>query len=265
MTTTPTTQPNNTPTLQNNQIDILNFLVMPSSQDAAKLGLSYNRDTNNLGSFDSVNMTPDPNGYIHWDHIKSANGYPWDRKLIDNNGVYDWITEISGPGAPPPSPNNYKKFIQNHTDDGGKTWKDGVKMFPRFINKNFNHITVLTAKAQSQYYYVTNCTNKKTLSLGNILHILDGPFLIDNGGNIGLQPTLIHTYVWDASNPNSDIEVNYYVLNFGWTRWMHCVVNPNTGLYEIAQPTSSNLTIHNNININPGKPPACPKINFPCF
>ena len=239
------------------KIDVLNYLCMADKAVA----LPFNREQNNVGAWDVVNIAPDPNGYGHWDRIKSPTGYPWDRKMFDENWVYDWITEFSGPGAPAPDPHTYKKFVMNHSTDG-KHFVDGLKMFPRYIDSAVNNIPpTFTPKAQTTYRVYSNCKwDGVTHDLGDVMQTLEGPFMIDHGGTIGVQLTLIHKYFYNGTNGvYKTVEENLYALNYGWLRWSCQQLSAN-GCYEICNPQSGNLTVHNNVVAG-----APPKLNFPCF
>lgn len=243
------------------KIDIAQtYLVMAD----ASAGLTFNREANSVGAWDV--LTPaDANGFSHWNRIKSKDaaglGYPWDLKIYDENYVYDWITEFGGAGAPPPSSRSFKQFVNNHLSPDGKTYVNGLPMFPRYIDSAQNFIQTLTPKAHSTYRMYTNCIWDNVIhDLGDVLQTLSGPFMIDHGGSIGLQPTLVHEYMYNGSNGvYKSKEENYFALNYGWVRWV-CLALDSNGIFRICTPVSSNLTVHN--TIYSGAPPA---VDFPCF
>lgn len=225
-------------------LDVLSFLAMADQS----LGLPFARQTNSLsGTFDIVTL-PDSSGYGQWKHVKNPQGWPWDLKLYDNEFIYDWVT---GDDAHP-GPRNFKKFVGNHLN-ADDTWADGLIMFPRWVDSANETYQITIPASQATYATVSNCTLIDIKSLGVITQRLHGPFLIDHGGDVGPQPTLIHQYDW-SNNGVLTREENYYALHYGWTAWKLQTLNVATGMYVPVKATISNTLAK-----------GTPVIDFPCF
>ena len=234
------------------KIDVLGFLAMPDES----AGLAYSRQHYSLGNALDIITPIDSSGYGQWKHIKNPRGWPWDLKLYDNNYIYDWITE--GPHGwsddPAIGPKSFKKFVQNHMSPQG-AMADGLIMFPRFIDTLSNSFERSTRPAQNQYIIFENClATSPAQSLGPITQRLAGPYLLNHGGDVGEQPTLIHQYEW-SDNGIPAREENYYALNWGWVTWKQQTLNLKTLFYETV-----NQTIANQVS-----PVAEVKVVFPCF
>ena len=76
---------------------------------------------------------------------------------------------------------------------------------------------------------------------------------MDHGGDVRVQPTLIHRYYW---NSGSMMEENLYAKNYGWVRWSENKKDPITGIFTVDRPVS----VHNKL-----VKVAVPKVVFPCF
>src|SRR5580765_969456 len=219
------------------QIDVLKFLTgLPT-----RTGLGH--------SFDIVTPIDAASGYGQWKHVKNEQGWPWDIRLYDSKYVYDWVTEkdwASGPRA-------YKKFIQNHSNLQKLTFEDGMIMFPRFVDTISNKFDLDIPPELTNYAMFEDCRQVSAKSLGLVHQRLRGPFLIDHGGDVKSQPTLIHQYYW-MNNGVATLEENYYGLGFGWVSWKLQVLDGQTGFYKSVQTTTENT-------VNP----VLVKIDFPCF
>lgn len=233
------------------RMDILNFLAL-ADQSAS---LPFSRQTHALGTaFDIVSPIDPVSGYGQWKHVKSQQGWPWDIKLYDNQYVYDWITEkdwSSGPRA-------YKKFVQNHADSAHLIFADGLIQLPRWIETAGTMFDYDIPAALTNYTTFVDCKQVgKPSSLGNVHQRLRGPFMIDHGGDVGYQPTLIHQYYWvDGAVPT--LEENYFAYHYGWVRWeLQRMSLSISGLYTAVSTTVSNRLQQ--------VPAGGIKIDFPCF
>src|SRR5258708_26700361 len=173
-------------------IDVLDFLVLPDQS----LKLGYSRQTHGVTgpagpAWDVVNFAKDTEDFFKRYRVKSVRGYPWDISRINNNIVLDWITELNWT-----SPRDFKKNVANYIY-GTKTF-DGKAMFPRYVDGNWNYSSIFIPLPQTGYQMYTNCIWDNIIhTLGDNLQTLTGPVMIDHGGTIGLQPTLIHDYFWN--------------------------------------------------------------------
>lgn len=238
------------------QIDVLDYLVMA---DQSKK-LPFSRQTHGLAGYNDI-LTPIDlaSGYGQWKRLKSPAGFPWDLKLYDQYGVYDWVTEKSWDAGS----RSYKKFVLNHRNQL-LAYADGLKMCQRYFTTPFIDSSVYTAKSRTTYKIVTDCVwDGKPNDLGDVSQNFFGPFLIDHGGDVGRQPTLIQHYCWDGVlGAYGMVEENYYALNYGWIRWTETKFNPATGLYEITKNATGgpNITITNTLVKR-----APSAVDFPCF
>jgi hypothetical protein len=221
-------------------LDMLRFLTF--SQNATK--------HLEPAAYDLIKPIDPASGYGKRIRIKSiatdgpgkGKGDTWDISLYDESFVYDWITELAFH-----TPRDYKKFIGNHS---GNKNPDGVTMYSRFVSESMNHSVIKTPSVKSTYRTFKDCKQVDEQKLGDITHILDGPFLIDHAGDVGLVQTMIHSYFWGIT-----CEQNFLALDFGLVRWILKHQNSNTGLYDFVKQS-----VHNNVNTG-----GSPDYYFPCF
>jgi hypothetical protein len=222
-------------------LDMLDFLLLSS------------RTTNHLDSYDVLKDIDPKTGYGQRIRIKAlgpdGKGDTWDISLYDQHWVYDFITELAYH-----TPRDYKKFVKNHRNLATGKIEDGIVMYPRFVNADHNYSEIATPKDYTLYRKYVNCKQVSEQSLGNVNHILAGPFLIDHGKDVGLQPTMIQQYFW-TDNGSPVCEENYLVYKFGWCRWMLKKQNPTTGIYEMVKQS-----LHNTLHAG-----GSPGYVFPCF
>jgi hypothetical protein len=234
-------------------IDVLSFLALADKS----LGLSFSRQTHSLGNAVDIVTPIDPvSGYGQWKHIKNVRGWPWDLKLYDANFVYDWVTEGKDGWSTDPliGPKSFKKFVANHFV--GSALADGLLMLPRMIDPQHNNFAQTIPALRTKYATFSACQEVGTpVSLGTVTQRLSGPFLIDHGGDVGPQPTLIHQYYW-SNNGVPTLEENYFALHYGWVAWKLQVLDTGTGLYKTVKST-----INNTLKLLT----APPMIVFPCF
>lgn len=224
-------------------LDMLRF-VAPSHWQTQSLG----------GCFDIITPIDPAVGTGQWKHVKNPQGWPWDIALYDNKYVYDWITEVNWTAGP----RAYKKFIQNHMGATVGVFRDGMIMFPRWVAPSNNVFDLDIEPELTKYATFLDCKQTSPAqSLGLVHQSLRGPFEIDNGGDVGSQPTLIQQYYWTNVKDGVSVptmEENHYALDFGWTQWNLLELDPVDSLYKLKQSTTSNTLT-----------PAKPFINFPCF
>lgn len=222
-------------------IDILKFLVLPDQSE----NLGYSRQTHALTSptdgpaWDYVDFTKDSEGFFKRYRIKTNKGFPWDVSRINDQIVLDWATELDWVSA-----KDSKKHMQNYKDQQTGKWVDGLPMFPRYVDKDWNQIQIPVAPAQTLYGMFTNCVwDQQPHYLNDVLQVLVGPILIDNGGTVGLQPTLVHNYFWSGKQAvYAQLEQNLYALHYGWTRWSTMQLDTN-GMYAASKTTYHNVLV----------------------
>jgi len=233
-------------------IDMLEFLVLPDKS----LNLGYSRQTHGLTgqagpAWDVVDMNLDAEGYAKRYRVKTAKGWPWDISRFSNAIFLDWITELGWT-----SPKNFKKHVGNYLDPTLNKLVDGTTMFPRWVRGDYNYFQMDTPRAQTEYRMFNNCVwDNVHHFLKDLRNILYGPVVIDHGGSIGPQPTLVHEFLWGGTNGiyNSK-EENLYAYRYGWLRWSYSTLGTN-GQYVIQQVSSRNALL--------ATPP--PAVVFPCF
>lgn len=214
-------------------VDVLQFLALPD--ESAKANRS--RQTHGLGTSVDIVTPIDASGYGQWKHIKNVRGWPWDLKLYDENYVYDWVTE--GPHGwsedANVGPRSFKKFIKNHIGPAREP-ADGLITFPRYVNSVNAQFEMAFRPAQTHYATFENCVLVCEQSLGPVRQLLHGPFMMYHGGDVGMQPTLIHQYCW-LNDGKPTIEENHYALHWGWVAWKLMELNQKTGFYELLNET----------------------------
>lgn len=233
-------------------LDMLEFLVLPDQS----LNLGYSRQTHGLTgqagpTWDVVDMTPDSEGYSKRYKIKTAKGWPWDISRFNNQVFLDWITEQDWT-----NPRDFKKHVANYQDPVINKLVDGVAMFPRWVRGDYNYFQMDTLAANTEFRIFLNCVwDNARHFLGDIRQLLYGPVVIDHGGTIGMQPTMVHEFLWGGSNGiYKSKEENLYAYRYGWMRWSYSTLDV-TGQYKIQQVTSRNTLL--------ATPP--PAVVFPCF
>ena len=232
--------------------DMLDFLVLPDKS----LGLGYSRQTHGLTgqagpAWDVVDMNPDHEGYCKRYRIKTAKGWPWDISRFNNSIFLDWITEQSWT-----SPKDFKKHIANYMDPTLNKLVDGEAMFPRWVRGDYNYSQIDIPAPQTEFRIYLNCVwDNAHHFLGDNRQVLFGPVAIDHGGSIGVQPTLVHEFLWSGkSGVYASKEENLYAYRYGWMRWSYSKLNAS-GQYVIQQVSSRNALL--------ATPP--PAVVFPCF
>lgn len=226
--------------------DVLSYCVMAS----ASLGLGFGRETHAWADGAMDYLTADK-----WTRAKEPTASRWDRKLYNDTWVTDWITELDD-SNPVLNPRNFKKNVQNRIDPVTMQPADGVIMFPRWIDDSNDFQSLKwTAKPQSGHWNYMNCASDKVMHLlSDIKHTLSGMFQLDHGGDVGLQPTLIHNYEWSKFGLRM-LEENYYAKNYGWVRWAEFQWDSAKGQFV----STGRISVHNKLVAR-----TIPPLNFPC-
>lgn len=162
---------------------------------------------------------------------KTNNGFPWDVKEYDNAYIYDTATELDWT-----SPKDYKA--------------NGWPMCPRIWDGD-----------PSWYYYQAsapwkgfqNCKQVSSGDVGPVLYSLQGPYLQDFGGDIGVQETILLTYLWGGGKNREQL---FLTQAFGWVQWTHANAfsTPAGIIYQI-----DSVSLHNKVVQGSIAP------QFPCF
>lgn len=173
---------------------------------------------------------------FYW--VKSPNGYPWDIQLYDSKYIYLWITEQDWL-----DPFSYKKSLQNMN----------MPFMARFAYSGqrirSNH---------TQFEIVKGCKQVEVHDLGTMINSLNGPYLMNWGGDVGKALTLIVSYQYDCDAVYGhcrDREQYFLVKRYGLVRWHHQVLKAD-GTYAVPDNESTfNFVV----------PGAAPIPKFPCF
>jgi len=228
------------------KLDVLDFMQLAT------------RTTQNVGAWDVRTPIDPKTGYGQIKRLKAlgkdGRADTWDLNLYDDSFVYSWITELAYH-----TPRDYKKFVGNHLNPKTNKYEDGIIMFPRWVDPIKNNFEYVTDKAHSTYLFFKNCrTDSKVHDLGIVGHVLQGPFDIDLGGNMGRAMVMVHQYFW-MDNGVPACEENWYAKDKGWVRWCLKHQDPSTSLYN-AVHLNNKVVLHNNV-LSGG----APEVNFPCF
>lgn len=174
--------------------------------------------------------------------MKGNGGYPWDSFTFDSNYLYQSITELTW------TVNTTFKIFAS------KSWplgNGGIPWMPRQYNLNGLNPPIVTA--DSSYRLYTACNVFTTANLGGPIETsVQGPYAIDFGGDLGNQYALVQTYKWGPGYAN--MEVNYYVQDYGHVQWELHNLSAATGLYSLVQTSAFNQFV-----IGPMS-----AISFPC-
>ena len=143
---------------------------------------------------------------------KLTQGWPWDMKQYDQNGIYDWVTELNWT-----SPRDYKAMDMTK-----------FAMCPRYWDGD---PTVYRASQTGPWAGFQNCNKTTSGDVGPIRYTLDGPFLYDVGGDVGVINTILLQYYWTdprnreqlfLTDPNGQRPI-------GWAVWTHATFKAVTG------------------------------------
>lgn len=184
-------------------------------------------------------------GKVIW--IKNGQGFPWDVMTYDNSYFYLWATE-SGPTSWTDA--SYYKAFQTP-----------VPLVERFINAGLPSTPLVTYPPNTNVVTYAGCQPSTPVSLGRIRTQATGPWLLDHGGTVGRQPTVVLSYQWNSDNSKYLTREQFYLVeNIGLVRWDRGVLQPD-GTYLVAPDADFPV---NPVFYNTLKPGGCPNIVFPC-
>lgn len=164
---------------------------------------------------------------------KTNKGYPCDVKPYDANFIYDGLTEADStdPNAWT-SPNDYKA--------------NGWAMLPRQWNGDPSWSLY---HASAQWTQFENCKQVSTGSVGPVSYSLWGPFLMDFGGDVGIQmETFLANYLWAGMKNREQL---FLTSLHGWVMWTHATLQPS-GFYQLDSISNHNLIVPGTVTPNFG-------------
>jgi len=212
--------------------DLTKWFLMPSTI----AGLGYGRETHHLEGVTLTGAPADREYHIDTGKnlviMKDPRGWPWDVKSYDQNFIYDWITELDWT-----SPRNYKAF------------NPPLSMCPRFWDGDpYNSAEII--HPTSNYDTFINCKKVQSANLQEVAYNIHAPVLMDFGGDVGEQETIIIEYYWDSA---SNRELLYLTRKAGWVKWCH-------QSFVSSVYVTDAMTLHNKI-----VPSGAPTLQFPCL
>ncbi len=182
----------------------------------------------------------DADGLKFW-LIKNTAGHPWDINTYDNTYIYHYITEnadLSEPGGSHWSSNTaFKRHIVP------------LPVMPRFYDPTGGPVTITTPNP-TFFTRTLACESdgEPLLNLGTVVETTSGPTVMNFGGDIGSQATIINTHTYGNQR-----EQFFYCKGLGLIQWQHA--NLISGVWVVDQTTLHNMIV----------PGGCPTPNFPCY
>ena len=161
--------------------------------------------------------------------IKGAAGYPWDVDVVDNQYIYQWITENVWN-----DPTTYKAFATQTT----------MPWMPRCIDIPVTpgKVASITVANPAYSFYSTGCVYQSTSHLGNVVNEVWGPYNDgDLGGSMPSDITYLELSYRYSCNSNYDHctykEVFDFVKDYGLARWTYYILQ--NGTYVRQNQTNS--------------------------
>jgi hypothetical protein len=165
--------------------------------------------------------------------VKSAQGFPYDVMPYDADYLYLWWTE------------------NGWTDPSvGKAFVEPIPLAPRQIMMGLPSCAIDTIGPEFQTF--ANCAASPNQQLKRVKTSVSGPWAIDHGGDVGVQPTIVIAYQWGAGLTTR--EQYYLAKGFGLVRWDTAALGAD-GMYAIGQTSVFNKLVAG----------GCPPINAPCI
>jgi hypothetical protein len=166
---------------------------------------------------------------------KTNAGFPWDNKPYDDKFIYDRLTENGWS-----SPRDYK--MQDTP----------MAICPRYWDGDPT-VTQFHDITKTGYGIYQDCKRIGSSDNKNVLYTIEGPFNMDFGGDVGVQPTILIPYYWGDMQHREQL---FLTQEFGWVKWTHATpiwVSGQGIVWQIAD-----MSIHNKIVLGIVKPV------FPC-
>ncbi len=178
---------------------------------------------------------------FYW--LKSSQGWPWDIELVDDAGIYDWITEYSWT-----DPYSFKKSLQ----DKNKKWANRCMKLGDRVQSTDTSYAINTADCGRN-------GNQTIHDLKNMVTTVDSLQHVTLGGDLPANIEVLvfnYDYVCDGNFEHcADRETYLFSQRYGLVHWQHQHLSSDGQAYLPAD----NVTIFN--QIKHGAPPVP---DFPC-
>lgn len=149
---------------------------------------------------------------------KTAQGYPWDVQLYDNNYVYLWVTELNWQ-----NPRSYKAF---HSATKGNY---NMPITPRFVPAGYPGSTITVSDSTFEIH--SDCDTFVTQNLGHVVNQVWGPYQETLWGDLPPNLTTMvisYRYTCDANYSNCQNKEEYHFAKpYGLVKWQHETLLPN--------------------------------------
>lgn len=149
---------------------------------------------------------------------KTAQGFPWDIQLYDNQYIYLWVTELDWQ-----NPRSYKVF---HSRKSGKF---NLPLVPRYARGGYPGSTITVS--DSTYQIHSDCDTYVTKNLGYVVNELWGPYHEKLGGDLPDDLTTLvisYRYTCNASYTQClNKEEYHFAKPYGLVKWQHEALRAN--------------------------------------
>jgi hypothetical protein len=143
---------------------------------------------------------------------KTAQGYPWDIQLYDDQYIYLWVTELDWKDT-----HSFKAF---HSPTRGRF---NMPLVPRFARAGYPGSTITVS--DSTYQIHSDCNTFVTKNLGHVVNELWGPYEETLGGDLPAKLTTLvisYRYTCDANYSNCQNKEEYHFAQpYGLVKWQH--------------------------------------------
>jgi len=176
------------------------------------------------------------NGMI-WD-MKGAKGFPWDGNSFDEAYIYQSITEVDPTSWTDPTA--FKIFAS-------KSWpgKNGaIAWAPRYFLEGGFNPPIITPDSTFRIYPGNGAAFTTATLGGPIMTKVEGPYLINFGGDLGVRNAIIQSYFWGAGFAN--MEKNYFIMTAPGQPSGHCqweLWKLTNGVYVLSQTSAFNTIV----------------------
>lgn len=167
-----------------------------------------------------VRVLPDGRKAVYF--IKTASGWPFDIKIVDNIGIYDRVTEndskdsngqpIGWPGYPHSDPHTFKLY------------QPQVMFFPRYYDPTQGRIKINSVSSLTYLRYSTSdCTTYTSQTVGAAEFWFSQYSNVSFGGDVGVQNSLVSEYFYTPVPGKTGLytkrERFYLTQQSGWVMW----------------------------------------------
>jgi hypothetical protein len=166
---------------------------------------------------------------------KTDKGFPWDLKGYDDLNIYDTATE-----------NGWK------SDKDYKMQADKIAMCPRYWNGEPH---IYRSSPHVHYNVIQGCKQVGQGDVGPAFFSLEGPFMMDHEGDVGIINTILISYYWSDGKNREQLFLTdpSSARPVGWVKWTHANrINLDNSTY--VDYKTDQTAIHNKIVLGSVKP-----------